>query len=165
MIIIKRFLSLGLSLVLALYCFITPFLSVEADLDDGNMIITPITVVTLSNSVTSLQRDANWTKTGGDATISAENGVSTVVLSGKKGTQLFTNTFTLTKNNTYRFSFEVKIGSETKLSNTYNDVSQPSGIDFVLQDFGSLDKKWRCYIHTLHRGSYRLCACLQRQRQ
>ena len=89
MIIIKRFLSFGLSLVLALCCFITPFLSVEADLDDGNMIITPITVVTLSNSVTSLQRDANWTKTGGDATISAENGVSTVVLSGKKGTQLF----------------------------------------------------------------------------
>lgn len=140
MIIIKRFLSFGLSLVLALCCFITPFLSVKADLDDGNMIITPTTVVTLSNSVTSLQRDANWTKTGGDATISTENGVSTVVLSGKKDSQLFTNTFTLEKNNTYSFSFEVKIGSETKLSDTYNGDTQPSGIDFVLQDFGSLDK-------------------------
>ena len=107
---------------------------------DGSMIITPTSVVTLTGSVTSEQRASNWTKTGGNATVFTENGISTVCLSGKNGAQLFTNTFTLEKNNTYKISFEVKIGSETKLSSTYGDVTNPEGIDFVLQDFGSLDK-------------------------
>lgn len=149
MIIIKKYLSFGLTVVLIICSFITPFISSVAT-TDGSMVIAPTTVVTLNDSVTPAQRVANWTKTGGNATVSTENGISTICLNGKNGGQLFTNTFTLEKNNTYKISFDVKIGSETRLSSTYNGVTNPEGIDFVIQDFGSLDKNsvasYRSYI-------------------
>ncbi len=147
----KKISSLFLVVIIFLNSVAASFEYSASAVDSGEMILIPNDVITLNSSVTSAQRTGNWTKTGsGNADVSTENGVATVKLSGHKGAQLFTNTFTVTKNNTYRISFEVKIGSETKLSSTYSGVTNPEGIDFVIQDFGSLDKNsvasYRSYI-------------------
>ncbi len=146
----RKNLSLFLVAIL-IFCSISSYFTYGAlASEEAKMILTPNEIVTLSSSVTSEGLASGWTKTGGTATVSVQDGVSTVNFKGKKGGQLFTNTFTLEKNNTYRFSFEVKRGSDTKLSCTYGSVTNPEGIDFVIQDFGSLDKNsvasYRSYI-------------------
>ena len=145
---LKKYLSALLALIIVLNsCFILNASGSESN----NMIIVPATVTTLKAATTADERAASWTKTGsGTAEAYVDNGLSVVHINGYKGAQLFTNTFTLEKNYSYKISFEVKIGSDTKLSSTYSGVTNPEGIDFVIQDFGSLDKNgvasYRSYI-------------------
>ena len=137
---IKKSLSLLLVVIIVLNSIASTFIF-NASAENKNMIVAPTTVTTLKASTTAEERAAGWSKTGnGSYTVYSENGLYVVGISGQKGAQLFTNTFTLEKDYTYNISFEVKIGSETKLSSTYGSVTNPEGIDFVIQDFGSLDK-------------------------
>ena len=145
---LKKSLSFLLALIIVLN---SSFIITNTGAESNNMVIVPTAVTTLKAETTANDRAASWTKTGsGTAETYIENGLSVVHIKGYKGAQLFTNTFTLEKNYSYKISFEVKIGSDTKLSSTYSGVTNPEGIDFVIQDFGSLDKNgvasYRSYV-------------------
>ena len=126
-----------LMLVSSISCLFT--VNAATKLSENMVTLTNSTTITSVSKDTVQTRLSGWTRnSGGSAAVTTENGEVIASRTGYAGGQLFTNTFTIEKNSTYRFSFEVKGLSTNVYERTVNGEAVPSGIDFVLNDFNVL---------------------------
>lgn len=151
---LKKTLSVLLT-VLMIFGSITCGFTFTASAESANMIITPTAKPTSLRETSADTRLTGWSRTsGGSAAVTTEDGVTVVSRTGQKGGQLFTNTFTIEKNSSYKFSFEVKGSDANEYSHTTsttNDdgtttsTTNPRGINFVLNDFNFLKSDGTAY--------------------
>ena len=102
-----------------------------------NMILTPTAPTSLRNT-TAATRLTGWSRSSsGSSAVTTEDGYAVVSRTGVANGTLFTNTFTLTKNSTYKFSFEIKAVEGTSFTYTKSSTGEtlPRGVNFVLNDF------------------------------
>ena len=121
--------------VIILVSSITCGFSVSATTAE-NMIITPTAPTSLRNT-TAATRLTGWSRSSsGSSTVTTEDGITVISRQGVGNGTLFTNTFTLTKNSTYKYSFEIKAIEGTSFTYTKSSgETVPRGVNFVLNDF------------------------------
>ncbi|MBO5232176.1 MAG: metallophosphoesterase [Clostridia bacterium] len=112
-----------------------------------NMILTP-TKPTSLRSTTAATRLTGWSRSSsGSSAVTTEDGYTVVSRTGVANGTLFTNTFTLTKNSTYKFSFEIKAVEGTSFTYTKSSTGEtlPRGVNFVLNDFNVVKSDGTAY--------------------
>lgn len=111
-----------------------------------NMVLTPTTPTSLRNT-TAETRLTGWSRSSsGSSAVTTEDGYTVVSRTGVANGTLFTNTFTLTKNSTYKFSFEIKAVDGTSFSYTNsNGETLVRNVNFMLNDFNVLKSDGTAY--------------------
>jgi len=143
---LRKSLAVLLSVIMiigSITCGFSFTVSAEGD----NMIITPTAAPTSLRNTTADSRLTAWSRSSsGKSTVTTENGYTVVSRTGIGNGSLFTNTFTVEKNSTYRFSFEIKAveGTSFTYTNSSGEVV-PRGVNFVLNDFNVVKSDGTAY--------------------